>query len=116
LLRTIGRMEEELPADVRAYVDGLAAEVSANFAALDPNAFYEIDLSFSEASTERLRQYWEHGKGGTVTARWGTPGSMKRCIAANRTHMTDPGGYCALRHKRATGQWPTEGGKAGIPS
>jgi hypothetical protein len=107
----------ELPDDTRALVDRLTAEVSAEFAVqLDPDAFYEIDLTFSEASTERLRQYWEHGKGGLETARWGTPGAMKRCIKANRTHMRDPGGYCALRHKAATGEWPTEGGKHGIPS
>ncbi len=68
------------------------------------------------ASAERLRIYWQTGKGGTTVARWGTDGSMQRCIRANRTHMRDPGGYCALRHKAVTGQWPTTGGQAGIPS
>jgi hypothetical protein len=68
------------------------------------------------ASAIRLQHYWETGKGGRVTARWGTEGSMQRCIRANRDHMRDPGGYCAKRHKAVTGQWPTEGGKAGIPS
>lgn len=63
----------------------------------------------------RLAEYWEHGEG-AAKVRWGTDGAMRRCIAANRDHMRDPGGYCAKRHKAVTGQWPTEGGKAGIPS
>lgn len=110
-------MDEQLPESVRAYVDALAAEVSAEYAGvqLDPSAFYEISLDF--ASTRALENSWEHGKI-AAQIRWGTDGSMQRCIrfAREHTNMTDPGGYCATRHKHATGQWPTEGGKAGIPS
>jgi hypothetical protein len=107
-------MDEELPAEVRAYVDALAAEVDAEFAVqLNPADFREIDLCF--ASTGALERSWEHGKI-AAEIRWGTDGSMKRCIAKARKYMRDPGGYCATRHKHATGQWPTEGGKAGIPS
>lgn len=72
-------------------------------------------IAIPSASTRRLQRFWEHGKGGAEVA-WGTPGAMKRCIALNKDHMRDPGGYCAKRHKAVTGQWPTEGGKAGIPS
>ena len=63
----------------------------------------------------RLQRFWERGKGGAEVG-WGTKGAMRRCIALNRKHMRDPGGYCALRHRAVTGEWPTEHGKAGIPS
>lgn len=107
-------MDEELPAEVRAYVDGLAAEVDAQFAVtLDPASFREIDLTF--ASTGALAESWESGKM-AAKIRWGTDGAMQRCIRLARKYMTDPGGYCATRHKHATGEWPTSGGKAGLPS
>jgi hypothetical protein len=108
-------MSEELPAEVRAYVDGIAAEVDSEFAAvqLDPATFREIDLCF--ASTNALANSWEHGKM-AAKIRWGTDGAMKRCIRLARKYMTDPGGYCATRHKHATGEWPTTGGEHGIPS
>jgi hypothetical protein len=63
----------------------------------------------------RLARYWERGKGAAKVL-WGTEGAMERCIALNKDHMRDPGGYCAKRHKAVTGEWPTEHGKAGIPS
>lgn len=111
---TIGRMDEELPAEVRTYVDALVAEVDPAFSVeLDPERFVPLELFASGA--ERLADYWEHGEG-AAKVRWTTNGAMKRCIRLNRGHMRDPGGYCAKRHKAVTGQWPTEGGKAGIPS
>jgi hypothetical protein len=111
-------MTDELPAEVRAYVDALAAEVEPTFAevgaVLDRSQFREISLCF--ASTAALQESWERGKV-AAKIRWGTDGSMDRCIRqARRVGLSDPGGYCATRHKGATGQWPTTGGKAGIPS
>jgi hypothetical protein len=67
------------------------------------------------AGARQLARYWEHGEGATKVM-WGTDGAMERCIALNRKHMRDPGGYCAKRHKAVTGEWPTTGGKHGIPS
>lgn len=67
------------------------------------------------AGAQRLAAYWEHGDGAAIVG-WGAKGAMQRCIAANRDHMRDPGGYCAKRHRAVTGEWPTTGGKAGIPS
>jgi hypothetical protein len=67
------------------------------------------------AGARRLAEYWEHGEG-AAKVRWFTKGAMKRCIRLNRKHMMDPGGYCAKRHHAVTGEWPTEHGKAGIPS
>ena len=67
---------------------------------------------------EKLQEYWTKGEGGGKVA-WGTDGSMKRCmrlLKAEGVPQRMVGGACARLHKRATGQWPTEGGEAGIPS
>ena len=64
-----------------------------------------------------LKRYWTSGKGGKLKIIWGTDGSMKRCISIMKQYFPkEPGGLCANLHKAATGEWPTEGGKAGIPS
>lgn len=111
-------MTYELPEDVRAYVNSLTAEVEATFAeqhaVLNPADFWELRLE--DFSTAALERSWERGKQ-AAKIRWGTSGSMQRCIReARKVGMRDPGGYCATRHKGATGEWPTTGGKAGIPS
>lgn len=54
-----------------------------------------------------LRRYWERGKGG-AKIRWGTGGDFNRCVRAVSKYVRDPKGYCALRHKRATGMWPAQ--------
>jgi len=64
----------------------------------------------------RLKEYWAHGAGAAKIG-WGVKGSFDRCVR----HLTkyfpkDPQGLCANLHKEATGEWPTEHGKAGIPS
>lgn len=76
-----------------------------------------FSITLFRSSTEALEDYWEHGKG-AVKIRWGTDGAMQRCIRQVRehTHMADPGGYCATRHKHVTGEWPTTHGEKGIPS
>lgn len=72
-------------------------------------------LKLPGRSSEQLTQYWVHGKG-ALKVRWGTDGSMKRCIRHLRKHVIEPGGLCAKYHKLATGEWPTTHGKLGIPS
>jgi len=60
----------------------------------------------SRGNAEQLRRYWTHGEG-AAKINWGTPGDFKRCVALVERHM--PGraeGYCANRHKEATGGWP----------
>lgn len=60
----------------------------------------------NRGGAERLRRYWTHGAGAAKIA-WGTPGDFKRCVTLVSEHM-DPKrakGYCALRHKEATGEW-----------
>jgi hypothetical protein len=67
-------------------------------------------------ATERLMKYWTEGKG-AIKIGWGTDGSMRRCIfLLSKYFPKNPGGLCANLHHRATGEWPTEHGKAGIPS
>lgn len=54
-------------------------------------------------SAERLRQYWEHGKG-ALKIRWGTPGDYDRCVRELSKYLGDRAhGYCQLRHMAATG-------------
>jgi hypothetical protein len=63
-----------------------------------------------------LKAYWTHGKGAAKIG-WGTDGSFRRCVALLAKYFPqDPKGLCANLHKAATGEWPTEHGKAGIPS
>lgn len=59
------------------------------------------------AATEKLKQYWEHGAG-AAKIRWGEPGDFDRCVTELSKYLP-PGqvkGYCANRHKGATGGWP----------
>lgn len=64
----------------------------------------------------RLKDYWAHGKG-ALKIRWGTDGSFRRCVRQLRKYFPrNPEGLCANLHHEATGEWPTEHGKLGIPS
>lgn len=67
-------------------------------------------------ATRRLMAYWTHGKG-AIKIGWGTDGSFRRCVALlSKYFPKNPKGLCANLHHKATGEWPTEHGKAGIPS
>jgi hypothetical protein len=92
---------------IKVPVPGTAGPVSVTLAAGD-----------SSGPQRSLFQYWTRGKG-AAKIRWGTDGSFDRCVRALRGKVParyDVKGLCANLHKRATGEWPTEGGKAGIPS
>jgi hypothetical protein len=72
----------------------------------------------SSGPQSKLFRYWTHGAG-AAKIRWGTDGSFARCKRFLGKHLPPNyslGGLCANLHKRATGEWPTEHGKAGIPS
>ncbi len=59
------------------------------------------------ADTDRLRDYWTHGKGAAKIG-WGMPGDFNRC-RANLAKYVKPmylSGYCANRHYDALGFWP----------
>lgn len=73
----------------------------------------------STGPQRRLFRYWTTGRGGRLKIRWGTSGSFRRCVRHLRKYVHAPynvKGLCANLHKRATGEWPREHGKAGIPS
>lgn len=78
--------------------------------------FVSVGELKNPAATQRLMEYWTHGKG-ALKIRWGTDGSFRRCVRHLRKYFPkNPQGLCANLHKRATGEWPREHGKAGIPS
>lgn len=63
-------------------------------------------------NAQTLRNYWTHGAG-AAKIKWGTPGDFNRCVRQLSKYM--PGrakGYCALRHKAATGMWTSQHAKA----
>jgi hypothetical protein len=101
---------DECPGEVLTYWRAFALTV-------DGPPAESFGITVFRGGTEALEDFWEHGKG-AAAIRWFTDGAMQRCIREVRKHakMADPGGYCATRHKRVTGEWPTTGGKKGIPS
>lgn len=63
-------------------------------------------------NAQTLRNYWEHGAG-AARVRWGSPGDYNRCVRAVSKFLGSRArGYCALRHKAATGMWTSQHAKA----
>ena len=59
----------------------------------------------NRGNAEELRRYWLYGKG-AAKIRWNTPGDWTRCYRHLVKYMGPRAkGYCALRHKEATGTW-----------
>ncbi len=59
----------------------------------------------NRGNAEKLRRYWLYGKG-AAKIRWRTPGDWTRCVRQLSKYMGPRAkGYCALRHKEATGMW-----------
>ena len=59
----------------------------------------------NRGNAEELRRYWLYGKG-AAKIRWKTPGDWTRCVRQLSKYMGPRAkGYCALRHKEATGMW-----------
>lgn len=82
----------------------------------DCTGFVSVGEVTNAEATRRLKAYWTRGEG-AAKIRWGVKGSFKRCVRLLRKHFPkNPEGLCANLHKQATGEWPTEGGKSGIPS
>lgn len=110
----------EMPAEVRAYAELLERQFrddgieQVGAWALDLEQMFAIDMT--RESTRKLVEYWVHGRGAQEKIHWGVKGSMQRCIRHLTGKVRGPGGLCAEYHRLATGEWPTEHGKAGIPS
>lgn len=63
-------------------------------------------LDRNRGNAEKLRHYWLFGRG-ALKIRWNTPGDWTRCFHHLAKYMGPRAkGYCALRHKEATGVWP----------
>ncbi len=62
----------------------------------------------------QLKSWWEKGAG-AAKIRWGTEGAFDRCVrlAVEEAHFTPERakGFCANRHKGATGKWPNQKGR-----
>ncbi len=59
----------------------------------------------NKGNAEKLRRYWVYGKG-AAKIRWNTKGDWTRCVRQLSKYMGPRAkGYCALRHKEATGMW-----------
>jgi hypothetical protein len=62
-------------------------------------------LDKNKGNAEQLRRYWLYGKG-AAKIRWNTAGDWTRCVRQLSKYMGPRSkGYCALRHKEATGMW-----------
>jgi hypothetical protein len=62
-------------------------------------------LDRNRGNAEKLRRYWLYGKG-AAKIRWNTGGDWKRCVRHLAKYLGPRAkGYCALRHKEATGLW-----------
>lgn len=62
-------------------------------------------LDRNRGGARKLREYWLHGEG-ALKIRWGTPGDWTRCVRHLSKYMGPRArGYCALRHREATGMW-----------
>lgn len=60
----------------------------------------------NRGGAEHLRRYWLYGRG-ALKIRWNTPGDWTRCYKQLAKYMGPRAkGYCALRHKEATGVYP----------
>lgn len=61
----------------------------------------------NRGNAEKLRHWYVRGEG-AVRIDWPTKGAFARCVAIASEHMTEEQakGYCANRHKDATGRWP----------
>jgi hypothetical protein len=61
----------------------------------------------NRGNAEQLRHWFVRGEGAARIG-WGTDGDFARCVAIASEHMNpeQAKGYCANRHKEATGEWP----------
>ena len=94
--------------DVLAQIDGDGPEKEKEKAAKEETAPVSAagGADRNRGNAERLRRYWLYGRGG-MKIRWNTPGDWTRCYKKLRKYMGPRAkGYCALRHKEATGTWP----------
>ena len=88
-------------ADVLGQIDGPEAATASAIVSMMAAG----GLDKNRGNAEDLREYWLRGKG-AAKIRWNTPGDWTRCVRQLSKYMGPRAkGYCALRHKEATGMW-----------
>jgi hypothetical protein len=99
-------LDDEILAVVMSQIDAAATTASGysfELAVLALMAAGGVDKNRGNA--EELRRYWLYGRG-AAKIRWNTPGDWTRCVRQLSKYMGPRSkGYCALRHKEATGLW-----------
>ena len=102
-------LDDETLATVLEQVDSIKPMTSSAYEDMDMKIVSAMiaagGLDKNKGNAEDLRQYWLHGKG-AAKIRWGTGGDWTRCVRQLSKYMGPRAkGYCALRHKEATGLW-----------
>jgi hypothetical protein len=102
-------LDDETLETVLEQVDSIKPMTSSAYEEMDMKIVSSMiaagGLDKNKGNAEDLRQYWLHGKG-AAKIRWGTGGDWTRCVRQLSKYMGPRAkGYCALRHKEATGLW-----------
>jgi hypothetical protein len=102
-------LDDETLATVLEQVDSIKPMTSSGYDESDMKIVSAMiaagGLDRNKGNAEELRQYWLTGKG-AAKIRWGTGGDWTRCVRQLSKYMGPRAkGYCALRHKEATGLW-----------
>jgi hypothetical protein len=102
-------LDDETLETVLEQVDSIKPMTSSGYEEMDMKIVSAMiaagGLDKNKGNAEDLRQYWLHGKG-AAKIRWGTGGDWTRCVRQLSKYMGPRAkGYCALRHKEATGLW-----------
>lgn len=102
-------LDDETLATVLEQVDSIKPMTSSGYDETDMKIVSAMiaagGVDRNKGNAEDLRQYWLHGKG-AAKIRWGTGGDWTRCVRQLSKYMGPRAkGYCALRHKEATGLW-----------
>lgn len=95
--------EERLAVDEEELLETMDEDDLAEFGAFAADM---DDDDMEKAGAEGLRDYWREGGKGKIS--WGSGGDFTACVAAVSKYMNpeQAKGYCAIRHREATGMWP----------
>lgn len=92
--------------EIEQLIAGLAVMARRDVSEPWPFEFASVGTAMHPASTEKLMEYWAHGKG-AAKIQWEAPCAFCRCLThAGKYFRKNPKGLCANLEKRATGHWP----------
>lgn len=61
----------------------------------------EYALTLEKGNPQALRDWYNDGAKGEIN--WGSPGDFDRCVSIAGKYLSNPQGFCQLRHIEATG-------------